>query len=256
MSDTVKKANKLASAVYLVTSFFADQEPLKWRLRHLSADLVSLSLSLNSYLFEDREYAGLENRKIVIEIISLLSMGKNVGLLSEDNHTILANEFSKYLEFIGFPAGMEERDGRAVLSESFFSFPPRELKSGPSAPQPEVKDRIKPVDSLRDVPGSKPEYLPPVKSVHQNLSDRSERENNHKPLKQFGAVSVKKNSRQSIIINLLKRKKEIMIKDVSPLISGCSEKTIQRELSAMVAAGILKKIGDKRWSRYSLAHNG
>jgi hypothetical protein len=44
-----------------------------------------------------------------------------------------------------------------------------------------------------------------------------------------------------------------MIKDVSPLVTGCSEKTIQRELSAMVRSGILKKVGEKRWSRYSLA---
>ena len=72
-------------------------------------------------------------------------------------------------------------------------------------------------------------------------------------LKEFGAISVKKNSRQNIIITILKRKKEIMIKDVSPIISGCSEKTIQRELLAMVQAGILRKVGEKRWSRYSLA---
>jgi hypothetical protein len=44
-----------------------------------------------------------------------------------------------------------------------------------------------------------------------------------------------------------------MIKDVSPLIEGCSEKTIQRELMSMVHNGTLKKIGEKRWSRYSLA---
>jgi DNA-binding HxlR family transcriptional regulator len=72
-------------------------------------------------------------------------------------------------------------------------------------------------------------------------------------LKEFGAVSVKKNSRQSTIIALLKRKKEIMIKDVSPLIPGCSEKTIQRELSEMVETGILRKLGAKRWTRYTLA---
>ena len=66
-------------------------------------------------------------------------------------------------------------------------------------------------------------------------------------------MAVKKNSRQSTIINLLKRKKEIMIKDVSPLIDGCSEKTIQRELMSMVHSGTLKKVGEKRWSRYSLA---
>ena len=43
-----------------------------------------------------------------------------------------------------------------------------------------------------------------------------------------------------------------MIKDIVMSITGCSEKTIQRELSALVAQGVLKKIGEKRWSRYEL----
>jgi hypothetical protein len=253
MSDTVKKANKLASAVYLVTSFFVDQEPLKWRLRHLSADLVSLSLSLNNFLFEEREYSGLENRKVVLEILSLLSMGKNVGLLSDENYNILSQEFSKYLDFIGFPATVEEKDGRAVLSERFFTEPYRELKSAPPAAEPQIRDKNIVSERQYQAPEPATEYLPPVKSEKRNLSYKPDRSGEEKPLKQYGAVSVKKNSRQSVIIGLLKRKKEIMIKDVSPLISGCSEKTIQRELSAMVAAGVLKKIGDKRWSRYSLA---
>lgn len=253
MSDTVKKANKLASAVYLVTSFFGDQEPLKWRLRHLSTDLVSLSLSLNNFLFDEREYSGLENRKIVLEILSLLGMARSVNLLSEENHNILTQEFTKYLEFIGFPAAIEEKDGRAVLSQSFFSEPYREIKSAPSAPEFPIRDKNIQPERPYHVARPATEYLPTVKEEKKNLSDRHEGHIEDKPLKQYGAVSVKKNGRQSVIISLLKRKKEIMIKDVSPLISGCSEKTIQRELSAMVAAGILKKIGDKRWSRYSLA---
>lgn len=239
MSDTAKKVNKLASAVYLVTSFFADQEPLKWKLRELSSHLLSSSLSFKSYLFEERDYAGLENRQTVLEIMALLAMAKNVGLLSDTNHSLLAQEFSKYLDLIGFPAGLEESGGRAVLSEKFFSTPPREPQISAPTPENLVKDKIAPE------PVAKKEFKTEL------LGEPAP-----KPLKQFGAVSVKKNGRQSTIINLLKRKKEIMIKDVSPLISGCSEKTIQRELSAMVAAGILRKIGEKRWSRYTLVQNG
>lgn len=253
MSDTVKKANKLASAVYLVTSFFGDQEPLKWRLRHLAADLVSVSLSLNNFLFEEREYSGLENRKVILEILALFGTARNVGLVSEENHTLLSQEFSKYLEFIGFPAAVAEKDGRAVLSESFFAAPYREIKSPSPAPEAPVKDKIITPPQPQTPAQPKTEYLPSVKSPRENLSDRYQAHSEPKALKQYGAVSVKKNSRQSVIISLLKRKKEIMIKDVSPLISGCSEKTIQRELSAMVAAGILKKIGEKRWSKYTLA---
>ena len=42
----------------------------------------------------------------------------------------------------------------------------------------------------------------------------------------------------------------VMIKDIIGKIKDISEKTLQRELSALVAKGVLKKIGDKRWSRY------
>ncbi|NCN08031.1 hypothetical protein GW944_00480, partial [Candidatus Parcubacteria bacterium] len=101
------------------------------------------------------------------------------------------------------------------------------------------------------------DLLPDVSEVNNRQENSykpaNSTEKKTKDLKNFGAVSVKKNSRQSIIINVLKRKKEIMIKDISPLIDGCSEKTIQRELLAMVNSGILKKEGEKRWSRYSLA---
>ncbi len=256
MSDTVKKVNKLASAVYLVTSFFADQEPLKWKLRELASHLLSSSMSFKSYLFEERDYAGLENRQTVLEIMALILMAKNVGLLSETNHALLSQEFSKYLEIIGFPAGLEESNGRAVLSEKFFSTPPRDPQISAPDTDNSIKDKSFEREEKPPVPkGLQAGYLPQIRPETRVISDKSPQDDAEKPLKQFGVVSVKKNGRQSVIINLLKRKKEIMIKDVSPLISGCSEKTIQRELSAMVAAGILKKIGEKRWSRYSLAQN-
>lgn len=256
MSDIAKKANRLASAVYLITSFFSDQEPLKWKLRDLSAHLISSSLSFKSYLFEERDYAGLENRQTVMEILSLISMAKNIGLLSDSNHNLLFQEFSKYLESIGFPAGIEERDGRAVLSEKFFAAPSSEPRIAPPPHENLIKDKTSEHHSPHQTTRSLPEgYLPSVRPGTVVKNEKTGRGAEERPLKQFGAVSVKKNSRQSTIIALLKRKKEIMIKDVSPLISGCSEKTIQRELSAMVAAGILKKIGEKRWSRYTLVQN-
>ena len=108
------------------------------------------------------------------------------------------------------------------------------------------------ISDLLKIEPSKPQ----VKEIEENIIIKDKityKAPEEKSLKEFGAISVKKNSRQSIIIGLLKRKKEIMIKDVSPLINGCSEKTIQRELSAMVHTGVLKRIGEKRWSRYSLA---
>ena len=195
MSDIANKSEKLASAVYLITSFFDDKEPLKWKLRSLCGDLVS-------NLIKDKNL-------IIKELLGFFSIAKTAGLVSDANYDILVREFSnlenevkKPLELI-FPKDQE-------MKEKALSLPDK------------------------------------LESIKDNFEEKQD-------LKEFGAVSVKKNSRQSIIIGILKRKKEIVIKDVSPLISGCSEKTIQRELSAMVQSGVLKKTGEKRWSRYSLA---
>ncbi|MBX4189246.1 hypothetical protein KW785_01460 [Candidatus Parcubacteria bacterium] len=207
-----KKTEKLVTAIYLLTSFFEDKEPMKWRLRELGSKLLSQR----------------ENHTVVQEIMSLMSVAKHSGLITDMNFEIIHREFSRLLPE---PISLEN----LLVSDTSVAYqePPREKPSlyvasslpTPTYPrEPEVKDK---------------------------LPERASEEK--KTLKEFGAVAVKKNSRQSVIISLLKRKKEIMIKDVSPLIDGVSEKTIQRELLAMVQAGILKKAGEKRWSRYSLA---
>ena len=228
MSHNFHKLGKLSSAVYLITGFFNDSEPMKWRLRTLAMDLSSESL---------RDKYGLAR-----EIISLFAIAKTAGLVSETNANIIIEELSR------FESGEAKRlDIRALLATSAEEKLAVELE--PSA-SPEIKDKI--VErGLSYMP--KPSFEDSVLSKDRP-SPRSEKESKNQPdLKDYGAVSVKKNSRQSVIIGLIKRKKEIMIKDVSPLIGGCSEKTIQREVLGMVASGILRKMGEKRWSRYTLA---
>lgn len=62
-----------------------------------------------------------------------------------------------------------------------------------------------------------------------------------------------KNDRQTLILNTIHTKGESSIKDLTDIIKGCSEKTIQRELITLVHAGALLKTGERRWSRYSIA---
>lgn len=197
-----KKPEKLASALYLITSFFDDQEPIKWKLRTLASKFVSLTMS-----FKERQIATLETKNIVLEIIGFLSIVKNAGLVSTGNHDLMQEELMKYADSLDYPINISD----------FLNI---------ESSKPRVKE----------IGGS------------QMIKDKS----GYK-LPEVGAVSIKKTNRRSAIIAVLKRKKEIMIKDISPLINGCSEKTIQRELSAMVRAGVLRKMGEKRWSHYSLA---
>lgn len=66
-------------------------------------------------------------------------------------------------------------------------------------------------------------------------------------------VKDKKNDRQESILNLLKKDSNLTIKDFVKVIKDCSEKTIQRELISLVEKGVVKRVGERRWSTYSLA---
>src|SRR3989344_4892971 len=186
MSELNKKSEKLASAIYFITSFFSDLEPLKWKLRGIVSEVAILGVSFRDDISDNKGRVMLDSKRLVLEMVNLLNVARNAGLISSVNHELINGELHKYLDDI-----VLFTDEKIYIE--------------------------KPV------------------------------------LKDFGAVSVKKNSRQGTIITILKRKKEIMIKDISSIISGYSEKTIQRELMTMVKTGILKKVGEKRWSRYSLA---
>jgi hypothetical protein len=59
--------------------------------------------------------------------------------------------------------------------------------------------------------------------------------------------------RQNIILREIRNRGQLTIRDLVGKIEGCSEKTIQRELLALVEGGVLKKEGERRWSKYSIS---
>ncbi len=59
--------------------------------------------------------------------------------------------------------------------------------------------------------------------------------------------------RRERIKTILEAKGEATIKDISEIVTDCSEKTIQRELNAMIEDNIVKRQGERRWSKYSVA---
>ena len=60
--------------------------------------------------------------------------------------------------------------------------------------------------------------------------------------------------RRETILSVIRDKGRASIKDISTLIRGVSEKTIQRELLALIKEGKVAKQGDRRWSTYTLAN--
>lgn len=68
-------------------------------------------------------------------------------------------------------------------------------------------------------------------------------------IKDIGLIKDRRDS----IMSVIKDKKRANIKDISTLIRGVSEKTIQRELTSLIKEGVVSKEGERRWSVYSLA---
>jgi len=58
--------------------------------------------------------------------------------------------------------------------------------------------------------------------------------------------------RSGRIIGLLKDTDGLGIKDIANVITDCSEKTIQRELMSLIENGLVRREGERRWSRYFL----
>ena len=60
-------------------------------------------------------------------------------------------------------------------------------------------------------------------------------------------------NRKAVIISALEVKGHSSISDIARLFNGTiGEKTVQRELNALVEVGAIKKEGEKRWRRYFL----
>lgn len=58
------------------------------------------------------------------------------------------------------------------------------------------------------------------------------------------------NDRAERILAFLRQAKSASIKEIATTIKGVSEKTIQRELTALIQAGLVKRVGERRWSQY------
>lgn len=244
-----KKTEKLISAIYLITGFLSDNEPIKWRLRDISAHLMSYSVNLsNDQRHHDRIEAMNNFTTASFEIISLLGVADVSGVLSSMNCNIIIFEFQKIIELVE----LKERslNTKFLLSKSFFetteNIPNNNSGFAQGVNVLNKKDNDD-TDTRNQILSDK---LIPEKSLHKRHLSIKDTNN---IVADKGHIVRDKNQRYEVIINLLKKTKEISVKDVSGIVTDCSEKTIQRELLSLVDKGVLKKEGERRWSKYSLA---
>jgi len=242
-----KKTEKLTTAVYLITDFLNDKECLKWKLRSSALSLLSFMISGDGKEFFGYDGAQKSFYIIIQELTSLLELATQIHLISSMNFSILREEYrqlEKMCEEQFFLEGETRQE--FVFPERFFS----EVS--------ENDDDTHTRASTQEYKGHRRQ----TKSKGQELCG-TEKDIYYKRLSRISGVpSFKKTQnkkenkfkRKELIVQFLRTKNEVNIKDISTAIQGCSEKTIQRELMSLIAQGVVERVGERRWSTYKIKH--
>ncbi len=224
------KADKLITALYMVTDIMDRDEPIRAKLRSLGTAILSDAYAFSSVYRTSglsRSSAVSETESRIMELLSFLDIASSVGLISEMNAGILKREFMEL-----------DRALREYIDQEYLSADSGWLE----------KLVAKGHDVTQPVPILKKKEEP--KKVE--MSDRAPAAS---PLKDtFDAL--KKERRDAIIAVIKGFSEGATISDIRSKAQGalasCGEKTLQRELVSMTADGLLKRHGEKRWSRYSI----
>ncbi len=209
-----KKAERLARALQLVAPAFAHSSAMRRRADDISMALVDGAVLP---LMLAREALSRD----LLALSSLLSIARTTGLLSAMNVELIGREAHLLLEEI---AGYEEP--RLSLEHV-----PTLAELSKETPK-KLKEKSDGSTSVKQSPSK-------TISIGQNKGHLSD--------------TVVRGGRREVILELLRAKGPSYIKDISTVMREVSEKTIQRELQALVASGAVTKEGERRWTRYSVS---
>jgi hypothetical protein len=109
-SFIVRKAERLASALYVITGFMPSEEPVRTRLRVCALDLITRSSNPGELAEGGTER--FENR--CTEIATILETARYAGLISEMNAKLLGEEYASLAAFVRTNAGRIADRGHAL----------------------------------------------------------------------------------------------------------------------------------------------
>ncbi|MDO8590420.1 MAG: DeoR family transcriptional regulator [bacterium] len=228
------RVQKITKAIYRVTDIMSDEEPLKWEIRRRAVNVFTALTSLrNKDCFE--QIAGFEKSKYFIEqvlaVCTLLSGDMSISSL---NFEIIKEEYLVTKDLV-----VKEKKNNENLIKSVLTDNKGHLKlSKPELAKTNEVDKEK------------------IENIGSKVLNTNGQTNGQIIRKKTNVQNnVRNEDRKKKIIDILKNKDKATAGELAGYFSGYSEKTIQRDLLELVAQGLLKKSGDKRWRVYYLDIN-
>lgn len=210
------KTEKVVSALYLITDFLSDTDPMRVRLRSKGDELLCTVVRV----FYGDVHAYTYAQMIATEIAGFLTVAVTGKIISPMNGNIVKSECNALIEVL-----------QKTAQNTTANFP-RDLFATPESVV---------------APVSKIQHSTPYSTKIPNMQRQS------MPAVVTTKKTEVQGDRKAKILDIVREKREVSIKDISRIIQGVSEKTIQRDLVGLVDQGILSKRGERRWSTYSLA---
>ncbi len=242
MSVMIKKTDKIVTAIYMVTDFVSESEPIRPRLRSLSLSIHGSVRKIGARSSEPHYALADEVVRTIEETSSLIKLASTIGLVSEMNGQILVTELEKTSAEIKKLYGDKKvmvatHPGYAniLLTPTMFDVPPEPV------PIPEIhkgQEIFKGQIQTQKITNFPSQYQSHVPMRTESFAKKSD----------IGMKIARRND----VLNVVRSKGRVSIKDITSILKDISEKTVQRELLALVHEGVLVKEGEKRWSVYRL----
>jgi DNA-binding transcriptional ArsR family regulator len=238
VSFIIKKTERIVYGIYMLNRFVPVKEALSIAIKKTANQvLAQISLFINPTLCTDQNLDTAHAR--LQHLSSLLTISCLEGYISESNIEIIKNEINylhKHLEELS-TRSISESKGVYIKSDQFVV--------------PHHKPNARVVS-----------FKKPVSDKHVPITSKPQVQIFEKQVSEPKVVSIKKptppqdssssDSREKSILDILKTKESVSIKDISTVIFGVSEKTIQRALQTLIDKGQIIKEGERRWARYKL----
>lgn len=253
------KGQKLITALYMVTDIMDKDEPMRAKLRSLGLDILTdiqgLKDTNNAHSLE----AFLSR---IDSVLSHLSIGVTVGMISSMNGNILEKEFSKLRDIIRDSEVFQKPyRGQASLSDFLrddeqpsvyhMSFNPSSGHIRHTPQSSGTRIGVQKASTLMQALSDKiTPKIPEAQSIpkHREEFDLLKKERKDEIILIIKTKNLEQNSKGQalgVTITDIKSMAKTALKDTS-------EKTLQRELLSLIEEGVLKKTGEKRWSKYFL----
>jgi DNA-binding transcriptional ArsR family regulator len=230
-----KKVEAVSGAIFLVTNHISETEVIKGNLRQQA--LQCLGLTVNAVSGFNINIADLQKISSQLAYLnSLLDIAFWSGLITQMNSSLIQREISSVSATLNDI--VTKYKNVLYLDSSFFEVPVIKDKGQ------EKPERVSNTGTPHKEQNTKGQAIKDKLIVFDNVPKAM---SVTRP-----SISPDKSDRREAILKLLAQRSGLTVKDFLEVITGYSEKTIQRELLALVAEGVIKKEGERRWSTYSL----